>query len=188
MPAPPATAPKGLDWVDSPPTVSNVGAATSTAVAAPSSVTASPSTQCQGVTVNLNATSAGNTINWYTASTGGTPIGTSASGANFAVYPTVTTTYYAETKLVGNVSTTFTPNGSTPQTGSIQIWGMPAGNTSATITAYGAQGGGTAGGLGAKMSGTMSVSGTLKILVGKQGETKGASGGGGAISMVTGIY
>lgn len=36
------------------------------------------------------------TISWYTVPTNGTTIGSSASGANFPVSPSVTTTYYAE--------------------------------------------------------------------------------------------
>lgn len=65
--------------------------------AAPTSVSATPTTICEGSSTNLNATSTGNTIQWYTVSTGGSNIGTSASGANFSVSPIITTTYYAET-------------------------------------------------------------------------------------------
>ena len=64
--------------------------------AAPTAVNATPATICAGGSSNLKATSAGNTIRWYTVSTGGSAIGTSASGANFSVNPAVTTTYYAE--------------------------------------------------------------------------------------------
>jgi len=59
-------------------------------------VTASPATICTGGASNLKATSAGNTIQWYTVANGGTSIGASASGANFSVAPLSTTTYYAE--------------------------------------------------------------------------------------------
>jgi hypothetical protein len=62
----------------------------------PSAISATPTSVCPGATVNLNATSAGNTIRWYTQAVGGTNIGTSASGANAAVNPLTTTTYYAE--------------------------------------------------------------------------------------------
>ena len=68
----------------------------SASLAAPTSVTATPSSIQSGQSSNLNATSAGNTIYWYTAATGGSAAGSSASGANFSVSPTVTTTYYAE--------------------------------------------------------------------------------------------
>jgi large repetitive protein len=64
--------------------------------AAPTSVTATPAAVCLGASTNLNGTSASNTIRWYTVSSGGTSIGSSASGANFAVTPLVTTIYYAE--------------------------------------------------------------------------------------------
>ncbi len=72
-------------------------AVTVNAPAAPTSVTATAATITCGQTSNLNATSAGNTIRWYTAASGGTLLGSSASGANFAVTPASTTTYYAET-------------------------------------------------------------------------------------------
>jgi hypothetical protein len=62
---------------------------------APTSVTATAASICVGQTSQLNATSAGNTIKWWTAATGGTLLGASVSGANFAVTPAVTTTYYA---------------------------------------------------------------------------------------------
>ncbi len=63
---------------------------------APTSVTATPAAVCQGNSTSLKAVSAGNTIRWYTVMTDGTPIGTSASGANFSVSPGAATTYYAE--------------------------------------------------------------------------------------------
>ncbi len=62
----------------------------------PTSVTATPSTIYSGNSSNLNATSAGNTIKWYTVATSGTSIGSSFSGTNFSVSPTSNTTYYAE--------------------------------------------------------------------------------------------
>jgi hypothetical protein len=77
---------------------------------APSPVTPSTGTSiCSGSSINLTGTSTGNTIVWYTASTGGSSIGTSASGANFSVSPTVNSTYYAETlNSIGCLSTTRT--------------------------------------------------------------------------------
>lgn len=63
---------------------------------APTSVTATPSSVCQGNSTSLKAISPGNTIRWYTVVSGGTPIGTSSSGANFSVSPGAATTYYAE--------------------------------------------------------------------------------------------
>jgi hypothetical protein len=56
---------------------------------------------CNGSSTNLNATSAGNTINWYTVASGGTLLGNSGSGANFLVSPSSNTTYYAETRTTG---------------------------------------------------------------------------------------
>lgn len=62
---------------------------------APTGASASPATICQGLTSNIQATSAGNTIHWFTSPTGGASFGSSASGAPFAVTPSGTTTYYA---------------------------------------------------------------------------------------------
>jgi gliding motility-associated-like protein len=67
-------------------------------------VTATPDSICTGSFSNLNATSSGNSIRWYTISTGGSALGTSASGANFSVTPSVTTTYYAEALSVAGCS------------------------------------------------------------------------------------
>ena len=68
------------------------------ALAAPTPATISPANVCLGSTVSLNGTTGtGSYINWYTAASGGTPIGSSASGANYSVAPpSGTTTYYAE--------------------------------------------------------------------------------------------
>jgi hypothetical protein len=63
----------------------------------PSAVTPSATTICHGNSVNLNATSAGNTINWYTVASDGIAIQTGvSSAADHSVSPTVNTTYYAE--------------------------------------------------------------------------------------------
>lgn len=82
-------------------------------------------------------------------------------------------TAYASTDLNGEVSVS---NG-------IQTWIVPA-NATYTIIAYGAQGGGTHGGLGAKISGqfTLNANDVIKILVGQKGNylEKDASGGGGS--------
>lgn len=57
---------------------------------APTSVTPSATTICHGNSVNLNATSAGNTINWYTVETNGSAIQTGVgSTANHSVSPTI---------------------------------------------------------------------------------------------------
>ena len=65
-------------------------------VPTPTAISATPTSVCPGAAVNLNATSAGNTIRWYTQAVGGTNFGTSASAANAPVNPLTTTTYYAE--------------------------------------------------------------------------------------------
>jgi hypothetical protein len=153
-----------------------------------SAVTASPTSVCSGAAATLNATSTGNNINWYTAATGGTSIGTSASGANFVVNPTQATTYYAEAQTISASSGTQTFN----YTGTIDNFTVPAGVTSLVIEAKGAQGGtsngsGTnAGGKGAYIKGTVSVTPgqVLKVLVGGQGST-GSQGGGGGGSFIT---
>lgn len=67
-----------------------------TQVANPSSVTATPAIISTGESSNLNAISQNCNIRWFTTPTGGTSIGSSASGANFSVSPSQTTTYYAE--------------------------------------------------------------------------------------------
>ncbi|WP_370511572.1 beta strand repeat-containing protein, partial [Flavobacterium sp. ZT3R18] len=80
---------------------------------APTSVTPSSTLVVCGSSTNLNATSAGNTIYWYTVATGGANIGTSASGANFAVSPATATTYYAEARsAAGCISSSRTATGS----------------------------------------------------------------------------
>ncbi|MBS4043359.1 MAG: HYR domain-containing protein, partial [Chitinophagaceae bacterium] len=62
----------------------------------PSTVTASSTNICSGQTLNLSAISTNNTINWFTTPYAGSSVGSSASGANFAVTPNTNTTYYAE--------------------------------------------------------------------------------------------
>ena len=75
-------------------------------------------------------------------------------------------------------------------TGAVETWTVPAGVTSLTIKAEGAQGGSTPssepGGLGAVMTGTFTVTpgATLNILVGQQGGMGSSSNGGGG-SFVT---
>ena len=153
--------------------------------ATPSSVSATPSSVCANATSNLNATSTGNTINWYTASTGGTLLGSSASGANFAVTPGSTTTYYAEA-----VTTT---SQTVDYSGSIVTFTVPAGITSLTVDARGAQGGSGAGtytgGLGARIKGDITVTPgqILKVLVGQQGGSNASykAGGGGGGTFIT---
>ena len=96
-------------------TTSAALAVTVNAPAAPTSVTPSGATSiCNGASLNLNATSAGNTINWYTVSTSGTAVTTGvASGVNYSATPGGSpTTYYAEAQTSGGCkSTTRTATG-----------------------------------------------------------------------------
>lgn len=92
-------------------------------------------------------------------------------------------------------------------TGSTQTWTVPAGITSITFTVTGASGGKSNGGLGASISGTMTVTpgSTLQINVGQIGQTSSSgatatafnggglgsrfsSGGGGASDIRNGAY
>ena len=152
--------------------------------AVPSSVTATPSSTCTGAgtSSNLNATSAGNTINWYTDATGGTSLGSSSSGANYSVTPATTTTYYAEAQTPSSVSQTF------DYSGSIVNFTVPTGVTSLTIVAKGAQGGSGTGGKGAIMTGTFAVTAgqVFSILAGQQPPTTSMSGGGGGTFVALG--
>ncbi|MBK8881328.1 MAG: gliding motility-associated C-terminal domain-containing protein [Bacteroidales bacterium] len=72
--------------------------------AVPTAVTATPSSVCSGAVSNLSAISAGDSIRWYTARTGGSLLGTRVSGALFPVTSAVTTTYYAEAYRAGRCS------------------------------------------------------------------------------------
>ena len=62
----------------------------------PAAIAATQSTICAPAGTNLNTTAPGNTIYWYTQPSGGTSIGSTASGANLTVYPATTTSYYAQ--------------------------------------------------------------------------------------------
>jgi hypothetical protein len=163
----------------------------------PSPVTASPAVICQGDTTALNATSAGNSILWYTVPAGGTPIGTSLSGNDFSVSPIVTTTYYAEA-IAGAVVVTNTFN----FTNTSQNYTVPAGVTTLTVDVRGAKGGMgyqaySQGGNGGRVTGTIAVTSgqVLRIYVGGMGgngstSSGGAPGynGGGLGSLYSGAY
>jgi large repetitive protein len=159
------------------------------------SVTATSSTICVGETSQLSAISVGNVINWWDAATGGTIVSAAnASGSNVAVTPVSTTTYYAE-------SSTFTMSSTQTQTfnytGSIVNWTVPAGVTSITVDAKGAEGGiqteanAYSPGKGARIVGTISVTPgqVLKVLVGGQpanaATDEGAGGGGGSFVVTS---
>ncbi|WP_170878425.1 gliding motility-associated C-terminal domain-containing protein [Daejeonella lutea] len=89
----------------------------------PTAPTASGTTICSGATATLTATGPGGTYSWYTASTGGTLLGTGASFTTPAL--TATTTYYVET-LLGCVSAR------TPVT--VSVTALPAAPTAAGTT------------------------------------------------------
>ena len=153
--------------------------------AAPTSVMATPSTIACGETSQLNATSAGGQINWYTQASGGSLLGSSNSEQDFAVTPLSTTTYYAET----GDSIIF---GTEPKqdtflyTGNIQTWTAPAFVNSITVDAWGAGGGSNTrlGGAGGRVKTTIPVTPgtTYNIVVGGKGVNSssrvGAGGGG----------
>jgi hypothetical protein len=163
-------------------TVTSTVTVTVNSTPAPTLVTATPNSFCApGGTAHLNATSAGNTINWFTVPSGGISIGSSASGVNFSVSPANTTTYYAESVAPAGGSQTFN------FTGGMQSFTVPAGVTAVTITAKGAQGGygggiiPGVGGFGSSASGILTVTpgDVLNIFVGGQGTTTGGFNGGG---------
>ena len=145
----------------------------------PSGVTATPTSICVGQTTTLNATAVGATINWYSAPTGGTLLGTSGSGANIAYTPTTTTTYYAESFIT---PTSYTFN----YTGGMQTYTVPMGVTSLSVDVYGAQGGfgynvpTIIPGLGGRVQAVMAVTPgeVLNIWVGGKGGDGGTTVGG----------
>jgi hypothetical protein len=144
--------------------------------AIPGSVTATPSVICAGSTTSLNATSVGNSINWYTVSTCGVPTGTSASGANFAVSPAMTTTYYAEAFSPAAAGGSMQLN----YTGCMQQVVIPNGVSQITIAAFGAQGVGMNGyipGNGGMAAGILTVTPGQILYVYVGGQT-GFNGGG----------
>jgi hypothetical protein len=120
----------------------------STAPAAPTGVAASPSTICVGASTALSGTvTAGNVIDWYTGSCGGTLVGT---GSPFNVSPASTTTYFARARnttsgLVSatctTVSVTVNPLPTDPTGASVDRNGFCAGDTgNITLTATGGSG------------------------------------------------
>ncbi|MEI6766479.1 MAG: glycine-rich protein [Bacteroidota bacterium] len=149
----------------------------------PTSVAASPATIACSGSSDLSATGFGYGIAWYDNSIGGNLLGTSGNGANYNVSPAATTTYYAESAsfTIGSQTLNFTD--------SIVNWTVPYGVTKLDIDAYGAQGGGSTGGLGAKMKGTFAVTPgqVLKILVGETGQYSSSRSGGGGGTFVTDI-
>lgn len=156
---------------------------------------------------NVSSPSAGVSYNW--AFPGGTPSSASGSSttASFSTPGTYTATLVATDALgctdssstvitvtscppIGNNTVTFNATQTTAQNGNIQTWTVPAGICTIRVQAWGAQGGGTNGGLGAMESGEFSVTAgeTLYILVGQRGgvTSQGSNycGGGGGGTFV----
>ena len=128
-----------------------------------------------GSTATLTASGGGGTLySWYTNSNATGPIG---SGSTFVTPPNnSTTTYYVTSSTVSSSSQIFN------YTGSIQTWTVPAGVSSVSFTADGAQGANSSsgygnGGLGGRLQGTLTVTPgqVLNIYVG--GAASAATGG-----------
>jgi hypothetical protein len=164
----------------------------------PTSVTATPALVCNGFTSNLNATSAGNSILWYTAPSGGTLLGTVASGANYNVTPPISasTAYYAEARqMVAAGSQTFNANGSFTVPAGVSTltaytWGGGGGGGGAR-TGFGSYGSGGGGGGGSMKSGTLTVAPAQVYTVtigagGTAGNGSGGNGGAGGTTTFTG--
>jgi len=129
------------------------------------------------------------------------PVSTVGSTTTYTVTVTDANSCTATSSMtltIGGSTATFN-NTSSGRSGSIQSWTVPAGVTCIIIEAWGAQGGGgvginVAGGKGARMKGTFSVTpgDVLNILVGQQGLTGTAvsdpqgneNGGGGGTYVV----
>ncbi len=165
------------------------------ASATPSLVSATPATVCNGFSTNLNATSTGNLITWYSAASGGTALGSAISGSNYNITPPVssTTTYYAEARpYVAAGSQTFNASGSyTVPTGmttlTAYVFGGGGGGGEASCTNNGNAGGGGGGGA-AKSTLTVAAgqSYTVTVGAGGAGGAVTAAGGAGGTSTFTG--
>jgi hypothetical protein len=158
------------------------------ASATPSLVSATPATVCNGFSTNLNATSTGNLITWYSAASGGTALGSAISGSNYNITPPVssTTTYYAEARpYVAAGSQTFTASGS---------YTVPTGMTTLTAYVFGGGGGGGGGEASCTNNGNAGGGGgggaaksTLTVAAGQSYTvTVGAGGAGGAVTAAGG--
>jgi len=154
--------------------------------AAPTLAGSTPAALCDpGGTVQLTATSTGNSINWYSAPTGGNYLGNTPSGGNLPATLASTTTYYAES-LIGGIAVSGTS--SFVYTGGMQTFVVPPGITSLDIECFGGAGANALGlmpgqgGLGAYTSGTLAVTPgqVINIFVGGQatGSLGGYNGGG----------
>ncbi|MEI6882064.1 MAG: glycine-rich protein, partial [Bacteroidota bacterium] len=130
-----------------------------------------------GSTTTLTSSTGNNTF-WYSAAVGGNLLGTGSTYTTPSLSANTSVFAFAANITSGSQSFTYT--------GSQQTWTVPAGVTSITVDAQGAQGGtsgyGT-GGLGGRLQATLPVTpgATLFINVGGQGNTSvGGWNGGGA--------
>ncbi|MCC6599780.1 MAG: immunoglobulin domain-containing protein [Crocinitomicaceae bacterium] len=129
-----------------------------------------------GATITLDA---GTSI---TVTFGATPTGNVSVSATNICGTSSANTLGITTSIICSPDTFNATN--TGKTGSIQTFTVPSGVTSLTVEAWGAAGGslsGYAGGKGARMKGTFSVTPgeQIKMLVGQMGETEQGGGGGG---------
>ena len=182
-------------------TAVNTSTVTTTAVVSvtPTAATCPGAVQSFSITVNpLPIISAGSNVaicignNTMLTGTGGATYSwspstglSSTTGTSVVASPTVTTTYTVTGTGAASGSATFN------YTGAIQTYTVPAGVTSLTIAASGAQGGNqtsysTSGGAGANMGGTFTTTPghVLNILVGQHPAAASNTGGGGGGSFV----
>jgi PKD repeat protein len=143
-----------------------------------------PTTGAIGFAVNFTPNLSGGTYAWTFASgqpatsTQQSPSVTWNSAGTYAVSLTVTNSSGCSASATQNISIINCPPGSQTLsfTGNIQTFTVPACVSSITIDARGAQGGsnqdGNTGGLGARIQGTLSVTGgeTIQVLVGEKGQ------------------
>ena len=134
---------------------------------------ASPSTICTGGVSNLVALAPGNLIRWFDSPYGGTLLATEQSGANYSVFPTTATTYYAEGYIGSSGSQTFYYS-----TSNYITWTVPLGAMSVNIDVSAAQGGTYSvgygsGGQGGRVQTTLNTipGQILYINIGQQGQS-----------------
>ena len=102
-----------------------IGATVNPRPSVPTAATPSTATNvCSGANLSISATSTGNSIDWYTQSSGGSLLGSVASGAGFTVNPTTGGAFYAASRsAAGCVSST------RKATGVVSILSLPAAPT-----------------------------------------------------------
>lgn len=157
------------------------------------SISATPDSICNGAVSYLNATTDGSTIYWFDNILDTVPIGQSASGESFGVYPTTTKAFYSEV-ATGQAGDSIIFN----YTGSVQTFIVPNDVIYLSLDVMGGQGGSNSygnGGGGGRVQAIYPVipGQILEIYVGQQpnsglggwngggnGTQPGSMGGGGA--------